>query len=153
MPQATGVRGILVNALTTAIGSRTTGNALVNSSTTSESRFEGMQAIRNLYDRLGLPKEASQDDIRQAHRTLVRKYHPDTNPPKTLRPRSALRRSSRLTRSYQTPRSGASTTRGYALSLERGAPAEKAQEPLERATVGHAQGALAEELEEKLPTP
>ncbi len=39
-----------------------------------------MQAIRNLYDLLGLPKEASQDDIRQAHRTLVRKYHPDTNP-------------------------------------------------------------------------
>jgi curved DNA-binding protein CbpA len=39
-----------------------------------------MQATRNLYDLLGLPKEASQDDIRQAHRTLVRKYHPDTNP-------------------------------------------------------------------------
>src|SRR5215207_3015071 len=111
-----------------------------------------MQATRNLYDRLGLPKEASQDDIRQAHRTLVSKYHPDLTP-KTLRPRSALRRFNRLTRSYQTPRSGASTTRGYALSLERGAPAEKAQEPLEWATAGHAQGALAEELEEKLPTP
>ena len=39
-----------------------------------------MQATRNLYDLLGLPKEASQDDIRQAHRALVRKYHPDTNP-------------------------------------------------------------------------
>ena len=39
-----------------------------------------MQATRNLYDLLRLPKEASQDDIRQAHRTLVRKYHPDTNP-------------------------------------------------------------------------
>ena len=112
-----------------------------------------MQATRNLYDLLGLPKEVSQDDIRQAHRTLVRKYHPDTNPEDPQAEESALRRSSRLTRSYQTPRSGASTTRGYALSLERGAPAEKAQEPLEWATAGHAQGALAQELEEKLPTP
>ena len=28
---------------------------------------------------LGLSGEASQEDIRKAHRTLVRKYHPDTN--------------------------------------------------------------------------
>ena len=39
-----------------------------------------MQTTKNLYELLGLSKEASQDDIRQAHRKLVRKYHPDTNP-------------------------------------------------------------------------
>src|ERR687885_973960 len=39
-----------------------------------------MQTTKNLYELLGLSKEASQDGIRQAHRKLVRKYHPDTNP-------------------------------------------------------------------------
>ena len=38
-----------------------------------------MQTTKNLYKRLGLPKEASQEEIRQAHRKLVRKYHPDIN--------------------------------------------------------------------------
>jgi curved DNA-binding protein CbpA len=32
------------------------------------------------YKALGLSREASQDDIQQAHRKLVRKYHPDANP-------------------------------------------------------------------------
>jgi DnaJ-class molecular chaperone len=32
------------------------------------------------YKALGLTREASQDDIRKAHRKLVRKYHPDANP-------------------------------------------------------------------------
>ena len=36
-----------------------------------------MQATRDLYKLLGLPREASQDDIRKAHRKLVRKHHPD----------------------------------------------------------------------------
>ena len=39
-----------------------------------------MQTTKNLYKLLGLPKVASQEEIRQAHRKLVRKYHPDTNP-------------------------------------------------------------------------
>src|SRR5215210_9272000 len=36
----------------------------------------------DLYKLLELPtqEEASQDDIRKAHRRLVRKYHPDANP-------------------------------------------------------------------------
>ena len=32
------------------------------------------------YKALGLSRDASQDDIRKAHRKLVRKYHPDANP-------------------------------------------------------------------------
>ena len=32
------------------------------------------------YKALGLSREASQEDIRKAHRKLVRKYHPDANP-------------------------------------------------------------------------
>jgi DnaJ-class molecular chaperone len=33
----------------------------------------------DLYKLLGVPREASQDDIRKAHRELVRRYHPDAN--------------------------------------------------------------------------
>lgn len=39
-----------------------------------------MQTNKDLYKVLGLPREASQDDVQQAHRKLVRKYHPDANP-------------------------------------------------------------------------
>jgi curved DNA-binding protein CbpA len=36
--------------------------------------------IKDPYNALGLSREASQEDIRKAHRRLVRKYHPDANP-------------------------------------------------------------------------
>jgi DnaJ-class molecular chaperone len=39
-----------------------------------------VQAYRDLYELLGVSRESSQDDIRNAHRKLVRKYHPDANP-------------------------------------------------------------------------
>jgi curved DNA-binding protein CbpA len=39
-----------------------------------------VQTDKDLYRLLELSKEASQDEIQQAHRKLVRKYHPDTNP-------------------------------------------------------------------------
>ncbi len=39
-----------------------------------------MQATRNLYELLEVPKGASQEDLRRAHRKLARKYHPDANP-------------------------------------------------------------------------
>jgi curved DNA-binding protein CbpA len=35
---------------------------------------------KDLYKLLELPTQASQDDIRKAHRRLVLKYHPDANP-------------------------------------------------------------------------
>jgi curved DNA-binding protein CbpA len=35
---------------------------------------------KDLYEVLELPREASQDDIQQAHRKLIRKHHPDANP-------------------------------------------------------------------------
>ena len=31
------------------------------------------------YDRLGIDKNASQDDIKKAYRKLSKKYHPDLN--------------------------------------------------------------------------
>jgi molecular chaperone DnaJ len=34
----------------------------------------------DLYKLLGVPRGATQDDVRKAHRKLVRKYHPDANP-------------------------------------------------------------------------
>lgn len=36
-------------------------------------------AKRDYYDVLGLPRSASADDIKKAHRKLVRKFHPDVN--------------------------------------------------------------------------
>jgi Ca-activated chloride channel family protein len=39
-----------------------------------------MDAARNLYAILGVPPEASQDDIREAYRIMARRFHPDANP-------------------------------------------------------------------------
>ena len=39
-----------------------------------------MHTNKDLYQLLGLTKEASEDDIQRAHRKLVRQYHPDSNP-------------------------------------------------------------------------
>src|ERR687884_714280 len=35
---------------------------------------------KDLYKVLGLSRGASQEDLRKAHRKLVREYHPDANP-------------------------------------------------------------------------
>src|SRR5688572_31789139 len=34
---------------------------------------------RDYYEDLGVPRDASQEDIRAAHRRLARQYHPDVN--------------------------------------------------------------------------
>jgi curved DNA-binding protein CbpA len=39
-----------------------------------------VQTTTDLYKVLGLPRDATQDDIREVHRKLVRKHHPDANP-------------------------------------------------------------------------
>jgi curved DNA-binding protein CbpA len=75
-----------------------------------------MQPNKELYQLLGLPREASEDDIQRAHRKLVREYHPDANP-KDPEPRSALRRYNRPTKSCRMTRSGASTTRRFTPPL------------------------------------
>lgn len=37
-------------------------------------------AQRNYYDVLGVPRDATDEEIRKAYRALARKYHPDVNP-------------------------------------------------------------------------
>jgi molecular chaperone DnaJ len=39
-----------------------------------------VRTTTDLYKLLGVPRGATQDDVRKAHRKLVRKYHPDANP-------------------------------------------------------------------------
>ena len=56
-----------------------------------------MQTTKDLYKLLGVSREASQDDIRKAHRKLVRKYHPDANPTD----RSAEERFKEIQRAYE----------------------------------------------------
>ena len=65
-------------------------------------------AFRDYYEVLGVPRDASPEDIRRAYRKLAREHHPDVN--KDPAPRTASRRSPRPTRCCATRRSASATT-------------------------------------------
>jgi curved DNA-binding protein CbpA len=46
----------------------------------AKGRLLVVQTTKDLYKLLGLPRDATQDDIRKAHRKMVLKHHPDANP-------------------------------------------------------------------------
>ena len=45
-----------------------------------EIRHNLWENFRNYYEILGVPREATNDAIKQAYRKLARQYHPDLNP-------------------------------------------------------------------------
>ena len=66
---------------------------------------------RDYYQTLGVPRTASQAEIKKAFRKLAREHHPDVNKD-DKRPSSGSRTSTRPTRSCRTPRSGKYDTLG-----------------------------------------
>ena len=56
-----------------------------------------MGTSKDLYRLLELPRGASREDVRKAHRRLVREYHPDANPGDT----SAEERFKELQHAYE----------------------------------------------------
>jgi curved DNA-binding protein CbpA len=96
-----------------------------------------MQTNKDLYRLLGLPREASRDDIQRAHRKLVREYHPDAN----SQDRRAEERFKEIQQAYEVlsdATSDGSTTGGFTP-------------PLKRVRAGHAQEELGQRPEE-MPT-
>ena len=55
-------------------------------------------AVRDYYEVLGVPKDASKEDIRKAYRKLAKKYHPDANKDD---PKAAEERFKELSEAYE----------------------------------------------------
>src|SRR5207249_11483693 len=64
------------------------------------SRLTRLNFVRSHYETLGIPKEASAERIKRAYRKLVKLYHPDQSPSRSMEQAEAEKRMREINAAY-----------------------------------------------------